>query len=128
MLAYFVSFKRSILTIKKTFMLNTSKVLSIKVKSVFSNPHIHCRVPCIAFHFIPCSSSAISTLIISLLKTKQQLLSIKLPSRTPIRHYLIFRSPTTHSTCSEMTIMISPEAGIPLLEVYLSKNFTKLII
>lgn len=85
--------------IKKTFMLNSPKVLSIKVKLFSLNPHIHCRVPAITFHLIPCYSRPISTLLIPLLKAKQQLFPIKIPSGTPIRHYMIFRSPTTHSTC-----------------------------
>ena len=140
-------------SIKKTFMLNISRILCIKVTSIsylifkillskfsfvdfvlkisrsawpiikefgilshsmFLNPHIHRRVPTIIFNLIPCHSSLISTLLIPLLKTKQQLFSIKLPSRTPIRHYLIFRSPTTHSTCLECAKKMPTESGNPL--------------
>ena len=107
--------------IKKTFILNSSKVLSIKVKSVFLNSHINRRVSSITFYLTPCHSSHISALLIPLFKTEQQLLSIKVTSRTPIRHYLIFRSPTTHSTWVDG--LVAKQALI--LFIYLSIRRTR---
>ena len=108
-------------TNKKDFHTQLFKSFEHKSQIVFLNPHIHRRVPTITFHFIPCRSSHISTLLIPLFKTKQQLFPIKFPSRTPIRHYLIFRSPTTHSTWVDG--LVAKQALI--LFIYLSIRRTR---